>query len=138
MAVFVGCRTMTFPAAPWVKIVEVLHLFRCYENRHAFTDRSFFTHMFVHIEIPTHRTFNRPNSQFTLVSADRLSFRAIKKLPRGMLIRNFTSVFADRSSFSAGLPLKMSIRNYTTVFTDPPYFRAKGLHLHCLRPKETR
>ena len=67
------------------------------------------------------------NRNFTSVFADRTSFRA-KGLRRTTWNRNFTSVLDDRTSFRAkGLRRTSWNHNFTSVFGDQTSFRAKGL-----------
>jgi len=67
------------------------------------------------------------NRNFTSVFADRTSFRA-KGFAGQYGNRTFTAVFGDRTSFCAkGLRPEARNRNFISVFGDRTSFRAKGL-----------
>ena len=70
------------------------------------------------------------NSHFYIIFSDRTSAVRAKRLPRRMLNRNLTSVFADRTSFRAkGMRPTLETRNFTSVFvTIEPHFVRKGCH----------
>ena len=114
----------------------------------AFTHRRFNTQTLLHTEACTHRRFytqtllhtdafaQRRSYTQTLLHTDAFTHRSFYTqtllhtgLPRFVVnIRNFTSVFGDRTSFRAkGLPRHTQNLNFTSVFGDRTSFRAKWL-----------
>ena len=92
----------------------------------AFAQRRSYTQTLLHTDAFTHRRFTQDAFTHRLFYTKKLLHTG---LPRFVVnIRNFTSVFGDRTSFRAkGLPRHTQNLNFTSVFGDRTSFRAKWL-----------